>query len=339
MLPPVEQAGSPDAETVAVIQQFAASGASAYDELGVLEARRVLENVTRLQGDPQPVAEIRDLLVTGAAGCLPARLYRPSTDDSLGLVVYFHGGGWALGSVASADRPCRMLAVASGCAVVSVEYRRSPETTFPGPFEDCLAASEWLVNHAEALGADPARVAVMGDSAGGNLAAAVALAARDRSGPAFAAQVLVYPALTPVPGDAYSSRTENASGYLLTLREMAWFWGMYLGSEKDRANPYAAPLAADSLGGVAPAVIVTAGFDPLRDEALDYARRLRVEGVEVEHLAYPSTIHGALWMAAVLTTGRRMLTDLAGCLQARLGPPVAARLSRGDPLTIRNPEI
>ncbi|MHB1487897.1 MAG: alpha/beta hydrolase [Acidimicrobiales bacterium] len=319
-------AASPDPETVAVIERFAASGVSAYDQLGVLEARRVLENVTRLQGDPQPVGEVRDLLIAGADGRLPARLYRPYADDGLGvgddlgLVVYLHGGGWALGSVASADRPCRALAAASGCGVVSVEYRRPPETPFPGPFEDCVAACDWLVGHARSLGADPARVAVMGDSAGGNLAAAVALAARDRGGPAFAAQVLVYPALTPVPGADYPSRRDNATGYLLTLQEMAWFWELYLGSVNDRANPYAAPLAAGSLAGVAPAVIVTAGFDPLRDEALDYGRRLGAEGVDVEHLAYPSTIHGALWMAAALTSGRRMLDDVAGCLRSRLGP-------------------
>lgn len=315
------QAPAPDAETVALIERFAASGIAPFDELGVLEARSALEKVVRLQGDAAPVAEVRDLLVAGADGRLPARLYRPVTGAGLGLVVYLHGGGWSLGSVAAADRPCRALALSSGCVVVSVEYRRAPETPFPGPFEDCVAACGWLVRHAASLGADPMHVAVMGDSAGGNLAAAVALAARDRGSPDLAAQVLVYPALTPVPGVDYPSRRANATGYLMTLRELAWFWELYLLAEEDGAHPYAAPLGAESLAGVAPAVVVTAGFDPLRDEAMEYVQRLRADGVEVEHLLYPSTVHGALWMSAALPAGRQMLDDVASALRARLGGP------------------
>ena len=311
-----------DPDAARLIEQFQADGVEPYHHLGVLRARRVLEGVTRLQGERVDVAEVRDILVPGAAGRLPARIYRPARTPGAPLLVYFHGGGFVLGSVAAADRPCRALAVASGCTVASVEYRLAPETPYPGPFEDCLAAWSWLSAHAGDLGCDCGRVGVAGDSAGGNLAAAVALAARHAERGAGAqppvVQALVYPVLSPAP---VASHRDNATGYLLTTAELEWFWELYLGTAPaQRLPPTAAPLSAEDLSGAPPAIVLTAGYDPLRDEGLAYAGRLRDAGVRVESLHYPSAIHGSMWMAGSLAAGRAMLADLGGALRRHLWP-------------------
>jgi acetyl esterase len=324
-----------------LLDRFEADGVRPYEQLGVLESRRMVEGAVRLQGEPAPVAEVRDLLVAGAQGMLPARLYRPAGDGAderppagaPGLVVYFHGGGWALGSVAVADRSCRALAAGSGCAVISVEYRRAPETRFPGALEDCFSAVAWLAAHAGELSCDAGRLAVMGDSAGGNLAAAVALMARDRQGsPALRAQVLVYPCLA-ARGHEFPSHTSNGQGYSLTRGSLEWFWDLYVGSGADGADPYAAPLAAADLSGLPPAVVMTAGYDPLRDEGRAYIERLRSAAVPVVHLDYPGAIHGVLWMDGVVAAGRRLLVDLASQLRHRLGSAsLAPRALPGAPI-------
>ena len=309
-----------DPDSARLIEQFRNDGVEPYHHLGVLRARRALEGVTRLQGERVEVAEVRDILVPGAAGRLPARVYRPVPAAGVPLLVYFHGGGFVLGSVAAADRPCRSLAVASGCTVVSVDYRLAPETPYPGPFEDCLAAWMWLSAHAGELGCDPERVGVAGDSAGGNLAAAVALAARPGHGPGGAqaptVQALIYPVLSPEP---VASHRDNATGYLLTTAEVEWFWELYLGTAAaQQPTATAAPLSAEDVSGAPPAIVVTAGYDPLRDEGLAYAVRLRDAGVAVEALHYPSAIHGSMWMAGALPVGRAMLQDLGGALRHHL---------------------
>ncbi len=186
-----------DTQVSALLDQFKQQGLPPFEQMSVTQARVVALAFRDLQGEPEPVAEVRDILVPGPAGQLPVRLYHPSPGKSLPLVVYFHGGGWVIGDIEIVDKPCRALAAASGCAVASVNYRLSPETKFPGPAEDCYAATRWLSEHAGEIGVDGKRVAVAGDSAGGNLAAVVALMARDRGGPAIAYQLLIYPVTAP----------------------------------------------------------------------------------------------------------------------------------------------
>lgn len=286
----------PHPDVVRVAEQFRQAGVPTYDAVGVLRARAILENVTRMQAPAVEVAEVRDLLVAGAAGQLPVRVYHPAPGRRLPLVVYLHGGGWALGTVRAADRPCRRLAAASGCLIASVEYRRAPETRFPGPLEDCVAAVRWLAGHAPEVGADAAQMVLLGDSAGGNLAAGVALALRDTSGPTLSAQILIYPVLSPARNSPFTSMREQADGPLMTRRELEWFWDLYLGAEADGTDPRAAPLAAADLSRLPPATVVVAELDPLRDEGLAYAERLRAAGVEVRSRLYEGAAHGFWWM-------------------------------------------
>jgi acetyl esterase len=251
---------------------------------------------------PQPAA-VADVAIAGAAGPLPARLYRPERRPAP-TVVYFHGGGWVAGDLETHDRQARTLAVELDAVILSVDYRRPPETPFPGAFEDCLAATRWAAAHAAELGGDRARLAVAGDSAGGNLAAAVAQACRD-AGPPLAAQLLVYPAVdaaghyrTAAENAKYPSRAENATGYFLTLDVMQWFADHYLPTAADAVDWRASPLCAADLRGLPPAVICTAGFDPLRDEGEAYAEALRRADVPVVYYREPTLIHGFIGMGA-----------------------------------------
>jgi acetyl esterase len=255
---------------------------------------------------PQPAA-VADIAVAGAAGSLRARVYRPARMPAP-TVVYFHGGGWVAGDIDTHDRQARTLAIEVGAVVLSVDYRRPPETRFPGAFEDCLAATRWAAAHCAELGGDPLRLGVAGDSAGGNLAAAVAQACRE-GGPPLRAQLLVYP-VVDVAGNyrsatenaKYRSRAENASGYFLTLEIMQWFADHYLADVGAGLDPRVSPLRAGDLRGLPAAVICTAGFDPLRDEAEAYARALQSVGVRVVYHCERSLIHGFFGMGAVSPT-------------------------------------
>lgn len=279
-----------------VTAQFAAAGVPPYHVLSVRQARGVLENVTRMQAPEVPVARVEDLLVPGAAGQLPARVYHPDPGRSLPLVVYLHGGGWTLGGIREVDRPCRRLAVAGGCVVVAVEYRRSPETKFPGPLEDCVHAVRWLAANTDVVEADAEHVVLLGDSAGGNLVAATTLRLRDEGGPRLAAQILLYPCLAPARTTTFASYRQYADGPLMTRADMEWFWAHYLRSEADEQDPLAAPLLADDVSGLPPALVVVAELDPLRDEGLAYAERLRAAGVPTEYAVYRGAAHGFWWM-------------------------------------------
>ena len=279
-----------------VTASFAAANVPPYHVLSVRQARGVLENVTRLQAPETPVARVRDLLVPGAAGQLPARAYHPDPARRLPLVVYLHGGGWTLGGLREAERPCRRFAVAADCVVVAIDYRRAPETKFPGPLDDCGQAVRWLAAHPDAVGADGAHVVLMGDSAGGNLAAATTLVLRDEGGPRIAAQILLYPCLAPARTSTFASYTQYADGPLMTRADMEWFWAHYLRSEADEQDPRAAPLGAPDLAALPPALVVVAELDPLRDEGLAYAERLRAAGVPTESTIYRGAAHGFWWM-------------------------------------------
>lgn len=308
-------AAHPDVTRVAA--QLAAAGVHTYDTMSVPHARAVLEGVLRVQRPHPGGVQTRDVLVPGAAGRLPARVYDPDPTRPLPLVVYLHGGGWVLGSLRAADGPCRHLALASGCVVVSVAYRLAPETKFPGPLEDCLAAVRWLGEHAAEVGGDGSRLVLLGDSAGGNLAAATALVLRDEGGPRIAAQVLLYPALFPARASRFPSYEQNAEGPLMTRREMLWFWDHYLRDEADESDPRAVPLVAADLSGLPPTTVVVCELDVLRDEGLAYADRLRAAGVPVATTTYTGAAHGFWWMDAVMMQAAELTAELAPVLSGR----------------------
>ncbi|MFE3773575.1 MULTISPECIES: alpha/beta hydrolase [unclassified Streptomyces] len=243
-----------------------------------------------------------DRTVPGPPGApaLPVRVYRPDAPAAgpRPLVVFFHGGGWVLCDLDTHDGLCRRLARRCDAVVVSVDYRRAPEDRFPAAAEDAYAATRWALAHAAELGCDPARVAVAGDSSGGNLAAAVTLLARDRGGPPLAAQLLVYPALDHRL--AGRSAVEYATGFFHTTAHMRWYWDQYLGPDGDRGNPYASPGLAPDLTGLPPALLVLPACDPLRDEGRAYGRALRDAGVPVRVDEHPDTFHGFLGAAGAL---------------------------------------
>ena len=247
---------------------------------------------------------------------MPVRIYIPEGSGPFPILMWYHGGGWVIGDLESADGPSRHLCVGADCVVVSVDYRLAPETKFPGPAEDCYAATQWVMNNAAAINGDPARVAVGGDSAGGNLAAAVSLMARDRNGPAISFQLLVYPVTER--NFSTASYHDNATGYSLTQAGMRWFWDQYLADDADAANPYAAPAQAANLSGLPPALVITAEFDPLRDEGEAYAVLLRNAGVPTQATRYDGMIHGFFAMPAVLDQGRRAVNEATSALKASL---------------------
>lgn len=266
---------------------------------------------------PIPVAKVEDRTVPGPDGDIPIQIYMPEAAGPLPVLVYYHGGGWVSGCIETHENACRALANQTPCVVVSVEYRRAPETKFPGPLEDCYAATAWVSEHAAELGADPARLAVGGDSAGGNLAAAVALAARERGGPKIAYQLLIYP-VTDCNFETTSYR-EAAEGYGLTQDSMRYFWEMYTKDEADAANPLASVLRAD-LSGLPPAHLITAEYDPLRDEGDAYAAKLKAAGVEVDHVTYPGQIHGFFNVGTMMKTGEVAVERAAKAMAKALAP-------------------
>ena len=262
-----------------------------------------------------PIHATEDLQLPGAAGPLRVRLYRPSPAAGLPLTVFFHGGGFVFCDIEVYDDLCRFLANFSGCALASVEYRLAPETRFPGPLEDCYSALQQLAERAKSLGLDAGRLAVAGDSAGGNLATATALLARDRHGPPLRYQALIYPALEP----ACSSLSQRAfaEGYLLSQAVMQWYWNCYLRSHTDAAEAYAAPLTAN-VSGLPPTTIVTAEFDPLRDEGEAYADKLRAAQVPVVGRRYLGMIHGFASLPYLTPVALRALGDIGADLHGAL---------------------
>ncbi|HEV7526211.1 MAG TPA: alpha/beta hydrolase [Acidimicrobiia bacterium] len=265
-------------------------------------------------GAPEPVFAIDD---TDADG-VPIRVYRPSADRDLPVIVYFHGGGWTIGSVEQFDLITRQIANATKAIVVSVDYRLAPEHPYPAPLDDCWRALTWVAKNAASFGGDGSRLAVMGDSAGGNLAAVCALLARDAGGPEIAMQVLVYPAVDGASLDTESYR-DNAKGYLLTIDDMNWFYACYTSGGADPTDWRISPLRAPDLRGVAPAVVVTAEFDPLRDEGDAYALRLAEAGVPVARYPYDGMIHAFFGLSAAFDASRDALQRVSTDLQRAFG--------------------
>ena len=290
-----------------------------FDDLGSMTAQEV--RTLFEQGNPPPgedVASVEDLEVPGPDGPLPVRVYRPDgAAVPAPVVVFFHGGGWVLGSIATHDATCRGLANRTGAVYVSVDYRLAPEHPYPAAPEDCYAATCWVADHAADLGVDPGRLAVAGDSAGGNLAAVVCQMARDRSGPAIAFQLLIYP-VTDLDFDRWPSMEENADGPLLTREGMDWFARHYVGTLPFTGDPYAAPIRAADLSGLPQAHVATAGHDPLRDEGAGYAEALAAAGVTVGYDNFATMIHGFVGFADVVPAAGEARDRIAAALAAGL---------------------
>jgi len=299
------------------LDQLAAAGMPALGTLPVAETREAFKGVAAFGGPPESLARVEERSIPGPGGKILLRIYTPEGRGALPVVVYFHGGGWVIGTFETHDGVCRHLAKQSQAVVVSVDYRLAPEHKFPAAAEDCYAATCWVADNAAALGADAKRLVVGGDSAGGNLAAVVSLLARDRGKPKIAFQMLIY----PVTNHAYDtpSYRDNADGYLLTRDAMVWFWNHYLSGESDGANPYASPLRAASLAGLPPAMVVTAELDPLRDEGEAYAEKLRQAGVPVKLKRYDGLIHGFFSMTGVFEQAKQAVADAAAEIRALKG--------------------
>ncbi|MEO7339017.1 MAG: alpha/beta hydrolase [Caldimonas sp.] len=281
------------------------------------------ERRTFTQPDPQDVAEVRDLSAEGPQGPIPLRFYRPieagaagTSAGGLPVLVYFHGGGWVIGDLETHDTLCRELCNASGCAVVAVDYRMGPENRFPSAVDDCLAATRWVQREGASLGLDPSRLAVGGDSAGGNLAAVVALASRDAGDPQIAFQLLIYPATDQRRGSA--SHTTNGEGYLLTKDTITYFHDHYIEESQHDLDWRASPLLHEDLTRLPPALLITAGYDPLRDEGLEYAAGLTAAGNRVTYVCFERQIHGFITMGRVLDEANAAVSMCAAELRRAL---------------------
>jgi acetyl esterase len=305
------------------------TGVPATNTLSVAEARKLYEARSALMAPPAEIGAVKEQNIAGPGGALRLRIYRPlshgpsplgpSPLGPLPLLVFFHGSGFVLCSLDTHDGICRNLCAGAGCIVVSVDYRLAPEAKFPAPLDDCVFATRWAADHADELGADGSRIAIGGDSAGGNLAAATALRLRDEGGPALCGQLLIYPVTDfHTPGTA--SYRDNAEGYGLTRDTMIWFWNHYLADPADATNPYASPLRATILARLPPALVVTAEFDPLRDEGEAYAEQLRAAGVPARMSRWDGMNHGFFfWVGVVDKAGAAMAESCAWLREAFAG--------------------
>ena len=311
-----ETATALDPQAKAVIDLVIKSGRPPYHQLSPKDARQMFRETRPASTPPAPeIGLVKDMVADG----VPVRLYRPKDAPAaaaLPALVFFHGGGWVIGDLETHDVLCRQLTAGAGIAVVNVDYRLAPEHKFPAAVDDAWTATRWVAAHAGELGIDAARLAVGGDSAGGNLAAVVALMARDAGGPALGLQVLIYP-VTDVGGET-ASYADFAEGFMLTRESMRWFIDHYLARPEDAADWRVSPSRAPSLAGLAPALVVTAGFDPLRDEGEAYAKALRAAGVSVDYVCYGGMVHGFAGMGRVLTTADRAVAHVAASLKQAL---------------------
>ncbi len=314
-----------DEQTQGLLNQMVESGAPPLYELSVEDARAGLKEITLALDAPfTEVAKKKQTVIPGPAGDIPVRIYwpqEPSPDKTLPILVQFHGGGFALGDLDTHENVCRFYCHHARCIVIAVDYRLAPEHRFPAGVEDCYAALCWAADNAAQLGGDVAKIAVTGDSAGGNLSAVVCQVARDRQGPAIAFQALVYPAVSMDIKADYPSREQCGSGeYFLSIKDMEWFNSMYLGAPDQHQDVRVSPILAKSLKGLPPALIVTAGFDPLRDEGRAYYERLVQAGVAASYHCFESTIHGFFSFSGLIEVGRQGLQMVADHVRDALSP-------------------
>jgi acetyl esterase len=286
----------------ALLRLIEEKGVPPTHTLSVAEARAVYRDRRSFtQPEPPPVGSVRDLEARGPGGPIPLRSYRPAGSDAdaaLPVLVYYHGGGWVIGDLDTHDTLCRQLANLSGCAVIAVDYRMGPEHRFPAAADDCIAATHWVRANAAALKVDAGRLAVGGDSAGGNLAAVVALAARDSGDLPIAFQLLIYPATDQRRGAP--SHTTNGEGFLLTRDTMTWFHDHYIADPGQDLDWRASPLLHADHSRLPPAFVLTAGYDPLRDEGLQYAQKLSEAGNQAALVSFERQIHGFILMGRVI---------------------------------------
>ncbi len=281
----------------------------------IQESRKRLEkSAASVSGSPVEMSSVNDMIATYGGLAVPVRVYRPVKQGTLPVVVFYHGGGWVQGSLNSHDGLCRILAKKSGAVVVAVDYRLAPEHVFPAAVNDAYAVLNWVSAQGKQLDIDTTKIAVVGDSAGGNLAAAVCLMARDRKGPVVLFQALIYPGV-----DAVNLNTESykmfAKGFMLDKLNVERFLGMYIPNAKNRTNPYASPLLAKSHAGLPPALVITAGFDVLRDEGEDYAKKLSDAGVPVRAIRYPGMIHAFVSAPRLLPQAGQATDEIAAALR------------------------
>jgi acetyl esterase len=294
-----------------VIEQIASLGLPPAHTVSPDEARA--NSKLRPRSPGPEVAKVEDRKVSGFGQEIPVRIYTPFGVGPFPILVWCHGGGMVVGDLDAADGTARHLTAAADCVTVSVDYRLAPETKFPGACEDCYAATMWAAQNAASLNGDPARMAVGGDSAGGNLAAVVAQMARDRGKPGLVFQLLVYPMVDC--NFETASYVQNAEGYLLSRDSMQWYWQHYLNSPADAANSYAAPLQAQDLSRLPAALVITAEYDPLRDEGEAYAQRLQASGVSTTCTRYDGMVHGFFGMSGLMDKGKQAIEEAASALK------------------------
>lgn len=298
-----------------ILDFMATRDVPALETLSPQEARRLPFTQS---GPPEPCARVENHVIPGPNGDVPLRVYTPAGERPFPVLVYFHGGGWVIGNLESHDSICRALTNAANCVTVAVEYGLAPEHKFPEPVDEAYAAIAYVAAHGAEFGADGRRLAVAGDSAGGNLAAVVSLMARERGGPAITAQALIYPVTNfDFTTDSYR---DNGAGYLLPETTMRWFWNHYLRGASDGSHEYASPLRAKDCTGLPQALVITAQYDVLRDEGEAYARRLKDAGVNTLLHCYDGMPHNFFAMSGILPQGRAAIDEVAAFLRRTLQP-------------------
>jgi acetyl esterase len=305
-----------DPQIETLLQKMAQQGAPPVHTLTAVQARESRNPIfIKLGGPPKAVANVKDVNIPGPAGQIPIRIYTPQGSEPFPILVYFHGGGFVICNLDTHDALCRSLANGASCIVVSVDYRLAPEHKFPAAVEDAYAATRWVADNANSISGDATRIAVSGDSAGGNLAAVVSLMAREKGGPSLIYQLLVYPVtdLSSVDTDSYR---EHGEGYILTKDSMGYYRDHYVGRREELQNAYASPLLAQELKGLPPALVLTAEFDVLTDEAEAYADRLKKAGVPVKYTCYKGMIHAFFSLAAVVDRARDAMNEATAALRS-----------------------